>query len=107
MTEEEWKKNIYYNRRLGRPRGRRRVRLNLQADYFKPQGVPIRDLEIIDLTREEIEALRLKNIKKLDQSQCARKMNTSQSTFQRILNSAYKKISQGLVEGKGIRIMKG
>ena len=65
----------------------------------------MRDLEIVELTGEEIEALRLKNIEELDQNQCAEKMNTSQSTFQRILNSSYKKISQALVEGKGIKVL--
>ncbi|MCD4694417.1 DUF134 domain-containing protein [bacterium] len=95
-----------YIRYKGRPRLKRRIKLDLQADYFKPQGVPMRFLEIIELSKEEVEALRLKNIKNLNQSACAKKMNTSQSTFQRILYSAYKKISQALVEGKGIRILK-
>lgn len=91
---------------MGRPRLRRRVGFDAKADYFKPQGVPMRELEIVELTHEELEALRLKNIKDLEQKECAGKMNTSQSTFQRILSSAYKKVSQALVEGKGIRVLK-
>lgn len=63
-------------------------------------------LEVIELNHEEIEALRLKNIEKLDQNECAEKMNTSQSTFQRILSSAYKKISRALIQGKAISIKK-
>jgi predicted DNA-binding protein (UPF0251 family) len=63
-------------------------------------------LEVIELNHEEIEALRLKNIEKLDQNECAKKMNTSQSTFQRILSSAYKKISRALIQGKAISIKK-
>jgi len=63
-------------------------------------------LEIIELTLEEAEALRLKNIEDLEQTECAKKMNTSQSTFQRILSSAYKKISIALINGKAIRIEK-
>lgn len=66
----------------------------------------MKNLEEVELTAEEAEALRLKNIKELDQSECARKMNTSQSTFQRILSSAYKKISRALIEGKAIKIIK-
>jgi len=66
----------------------------------------MRDLEEIELTFEEMEALRLKNIKDLDQKDCAKKMNTSQSTFQRILSSAYKKITKALVGGKAIKIVK-
>lgn len=33
-------------------------------------------------------------------------MNTSQSTFQRILSSAYKKIANALINGKAIQITK-
>ncbi len=64
----------------------------------------MRTLELVDLSSEEMEALRLKNMEKLDQNECAKTMNTSQSTFQRILSSAYEKISRALVEGKAIRI---
>ena len=63
-------------------------------------------LEVVELTTEEVEALRLKNIRDLDQIDAAKKMNTSQSTFQRILSSAYKKISKAIIEGKAIKIIK-
>ena len=66
----------------------------------------MRYLEVIELTTEEAEALRLRNIKDLEQEEAAKKMNTSQSTFQRILSSAYKKITEALIEGKAIKIVK-
>lgn len=66
----------------------------------------MRELEIIELTTEEVEALRLRNVKDLEQEEAAKKMNTSQSTFQRILSSAYKKITEALIEGKAIKIIK-
>lgn len=88
-----------------RPRLCRKIRFRPGATYFKPQGVPMRHLEVIELTVEETEALRLKNIKGLDQIECAKQMKTSQSTFQRILSSAYKKISKALIEGKAIKII--
>jgi len=91
---------------MPRPRLCRRIRFNPNITYFKPQGVPMRHLEIIELTTEEVEALRLKNIKDLEQEEAAKKMNTSQSTFQRILSSAYKKITEALIEGKAIKIIK-
>jgi predicted DNA-binding protein (UPF0251 family) len=89
---------------MTRPRCWRRVQFNPHITYFKPQGVPLRQLDIIELSLEEVEALRLKNIKCCKQTDCACQMKTSQSTFQRILASAYKKISQALIEGKAIRI---
>jgi len=91
---------------MPRPRLCRRVKFNPHIVYFKPQGVPMTMLDEIELTAEELEALRLKNIKNLDQSKSAKLMKTSRSTFQRILTSAYKKITKALVEGKAIKIVK-
>lgn len=91
---------------MPRPRLYRRIGFNPNVTYFKPQGVPMRFLEVIELTAEEAEAMRLKNIKDLDQLECAKKMNTSQSTFQRILASAYKKITEAIVQGKAIKIVR-
>ena len=64
----------------------------------------MRFLEEVALTAEEMEAVRLKDFKGFDQNECAEKMKTSQSTFQRILSSARKKIAEGLIEGKALRI---
>jgi predicted DNA-binding protein (UPF0251 family) len=64
------------------------------------------ELEIVELTLEEMEAYRLRHIYNLEQTQAAKKMNTSQSTYQRILYSAYKKIADALTNGKAIRIIK-
>ena len=33
--------------------------------YFKPQGVPMRDLEIVEVSMEEVEAYRLRHVEKL------------------------------------------
>ena len=63
-------------------------------------------LEIISLTFEEMEAIRLYEFQNLDQKESAEKMETSTSTFQRILNSAYKKIADALINGKAIEIIK-
>lgn len=92
--------------RLGRPCARRRICIKPKTDYFKPQGIPVSELAVVELNQEELEALRLKNVKNLDQIEAAEKMKTSQSTFQRILSGAYKKISDALVNGKAIKIIK-
>ena len=89
-----------------RPRLCRRIKFNPSVTYFKPQGIPMRHLEVVELTFEEAEALRLRNIKDLEQEEAAKHMNTSQSTFQRILSSAYKKISEALIQGKAIKIIR-
>ena len=91
---------------MPRPRLCRRIRFSPHIIYFKPQGVPLRFLEAVSLSLEEIEAIRLKNVRNFDQNECAKLMNTSQSTFQRILSSAYKKIAEALIKGKAISILK-
>jgi uncharacterized protein len=92
---------------MPRPKLCRRICFNHTARYFKPQGIPLCSLEEVELSLEEMEAIRLKNVQGLEQNEAALKMKTSQSTFQRILASAYKKISEALVEGKAIKINVG
>lgn len=89
---------------MPRPRQPRRIHGTPSAFFYKPQGVPLRQLEIIELSLEEFEALRLKNVEKLHQQRCAEYMQISQSTFQRIITSALEKVSIALTTGKAIRI---
>lgn len=91
---------------MPRPRLCRKIRFNPNVTYFKPQGVPMRGLSIVELTHEEIEAYRLRYVNDLDQESAAKKMDTSTSTYQRIINSAYKKIADFLINGKAIKIVK-
>jgi len=67
----------------------------------------MRFLDEICLSLEETEALRLKDIEGLDQEACAERMNISRPTVQRILDSARKKISDALLNGKAIKIEGG
>jgi predicted DNA-binding protein (UPF0251 family) len=90
---------------MPRPRLCRKIEFNPNVTYFKPVGIPMRLLELVELTLEEAEAIRLKNNEGLNQIQCAEKMHTSQSTFQRILISGYNKMSDALINGKAIKII--
>lgn len=92
---------------MPRPKRFRWIAFRPGVTYFKPRGIPLRFLEEIKLTVDELEALRLADFEELDQRVASKKMKISQSTFQRILTSARKKVSQGLVEGKAIRIEGG
>jgi len=91
---------------MPRPRLCRKINFNPTITFFKPQGVPMRELEIVKLTAEEIEAYHLRHINDMAQQEAADKMHTSQSTYQRILYSAYKKIADALINGKAIKIVK-
>ena len=78
-----------------------------EATYFKPAGIPMRFLEEINLSLDEIEALRLADFQNESQIDAAKKMNISQSTFQRVLSSARQKVAEALVIGKSIKIQGG
>ena len=89
---------------MPRPKLRRRICFFPNITYYKPQGVSMRLLKVVELTLEEVEALRLKNVEGLNQTKCAKQTKTSQSTFQRILNLAQKKVSKALINGMAIQI---
>jgi predicted DNA-binding protein (UPF0251 family)/predicted Fe-Mo cluster-binding NifX family protein len=95
-------KDAFY---MPRPKKRCRVAFLPDTTYFKPAGVPLRTLDEVCVTIEEMESLRLRDIENLDQEQCAKYMNVSRATFQRILESARKKIAVGLLGGKAIKDM--
>ncbi len=89
---------------MPRPRLKRKICSRANVRIFKPAGVPKSELNILKLTLEEREALRLKQVEGFSQIESAKKMNTSQSTFQRILASAVKKLSIAIIKGYGIEI---
>jgi predicted DNA-binding protein (UPF0251 family) len=77
------------------------------CSYYKPQGVPLRVLEQVNLTVDEIEAIRLVDMEGMYQAQAAQKMNISRQTLGRIIESAHKKIADALVNGKALSIEGG
>jgi predicted DNA-binding protein (UPF0251 family) len=89
-----------------RPTKPRRVSFDPNVTYFKPRAVPLSMLEEVDLAKDELEALRLCDLKGLDQRTAAKKMKISQSTLQRILEKVRKKVAEALIEGKAIKIRK-
>jgi predicted DNA-binding protein (UPF0251 family)/DNA-directed RNA polymerase subunit RPC12/RpoP len=92
---------------MPRPKNSRWVCCEPSVNYFKPRGIPITELERISLAVDELEAIRLKDLQLLEQERAATTMNISQPTFHRILESAYKKVADALVNGKAIRIEGG
>lgn len=89
---------------MGRPRCCYRIGYCPPYTKFKPEGAEVWESDCVDITPEEIESLRLKNIQNLDQTHAANRMGVSQSTFQRVLSSAYKKVSLALIDGRELRI---
>ena len=92
---------------MSRPFKCRRICFMPGVTYFKPAGIPLRFLEENCLSLEEMEAIRLRDREHLEQVECARKMNISRPTFQRVLASARRKIADSLLGGKALRIEGG
>jgi len=91
----------------GRPQRKRLVRFMPEITYFKPAGIPMRNLPEVILNFDELEALRLAELENFDQESAAKKMKISRITFQRILHRAHKKISEALIYGKAIKLEEG
>ena len=92
---------------MPRPVKCRRVEFFPENTYFIPLGKRKCEVEEITLKVEELEAMRLKDIKGLNQEECAEKMHVSRQTFQNIIDSARKKVAIALVQGKAIHINGG
>src|SRR6056297_1541422 len=90
-----------------RPKKRRRIEHIPNIELFKPAGIPNSQLEVYNLTYEELEAIRLKDIEGLDNNGCADRMHVSRTTFQRILGSGRSKIAKALINGGSLRIEGG
>ncbi len=91
---------------MPRPHKKRNIRGRVSSDYFKPAGIPLKELQEINLTMPEFEAIRLIDFQETSQENAAEKMHISQPTLSRILKSARKKISEAIIKGKAIKIEK-
>ena len=92
---------------MPRPCRCRHVRCCPDADYFKPRGIPVNELDEITLTLDELEAVRLADLEGRYQEEAARVMKVSRQTFGNIVKSARKKIAGALLGGKALKIEGG
>jgi uncharacterized protein len=92
---------------MPRPRRLRRIFFQPGVTYFKPRGIPMRHLDEVVLSFDELEAIRLIDFQELDQKQVAKKMDISQSTLSRLLKQGRKRLSDAIINGKAIKIQGG
>ena len=90
-----------------RPKKLRWVKCVPKERCFKPLCKPLSKCEEVYLSLDEFEAVRLACLEGLKQVDAAKLMKISRPTFSRILTSAQKKIADGLVNIKAIRIEGG
>ncbi|WP_010243367.1 DUF134 domain-containing protein [Acetivibrio cellulolyticus] len=92
---------------MSRPPKWRKVEFIPNIQYFVPLDSQTANIEENILRIEEVEAIRLKDVEKLEQEECAERMEVSRQTFQRILNTGREKIADSIINGKAIRIEGG
>ena len=90
-----------------RPKKTRWIKCIPNERCFKPLCKPLNKLEGVYLSLDEFEAVRLACLEGLKQIEAAKLMKISRSTFSRIITSAHRKIADGLVNIKAIRIEGG
>ena len=74
---------------------------------FKPVGSRGQALEVIDLTLDEFEALRLADQQAMSHAEAADEMEISRSTFTRLIEGARKKLADFIIQGKLLSINGG
>ena len=94
-------------KRRGRHRCPRWVTDVPEVQFFKPAGVPLRTLEVVELTVVELETLRLVDLEGLKQDEAALRMGISRRTLWNDLMAARKKVAYALANGLAIQIKGG
>jgi uncharacterized protein len=92
---------------MARPKKHRTVAFNPDISYFKPRGIPMRDLSEVRLTVDELEAIRLADLIGMSHEEAGRQMDVSRATFGRIVQKARRVVSDALVNGKAINVEGG
>jgi predicted DNA-binding protein (UPF0251 family) len=87
-----------------RPLKSRLVEIDPEINYFKPRGVPMMELEQVQLTVDELEALRLADFLNMSHEEAGKQMGVSRATFGRIIEQARKIVADALIHGKAISV---
>jgi predicted DNA-binding protein (UPF0251 family) len=89
---------------MPRPRKQRCCRFYNADRIYKPQGIPLRDIDTTVLSLDQFEAMRLCDVDNLDQEQAGHRMGVSRGTIQRLLYDARKKIAEAILANNAIII---
>lgn len=92
---------------MPRPRKWRKVCGLPENNVFGPLAADSDSAEVIIMTVDEYETVRLIDLERLKQEECALQMNIARTTVQGIYDEARKKIAMALVNGKILKICGG
>lgn len=74
------------------------------CDIFKPIGIPLKELQMVSLLHDEMEALRLCDGEGLSQQAAGELMEISRGTVQRLVTSGRKKLIEAIILGQAISV---
>ena len=89
---------------MPRPRCCRFIERDPHVRLFKPCGVIMRDLPVVDLPVDGLEAMRLADLEGMTTERGAELMGVSRHTFGRMLAEARRAAAEALVHGHALRI---
>jgi predicted DNA-binding protein (UPF0251 family) len=98
---------VFIGKPMARPRKTRCVAREPGVTFFKPQGIPLKNLEHVLITVDELEAVRLSDYLGLSHEETGQQLKVSRPTVTRMLAKARQAIADALVHGKAIRIEGG
>ena len=92
---------------MPRPCKRRRICALPGFRRFGTMDAPACKRRVVGMTLDEYEAVRLIDLERLTQEECARRMGVARATVQAIYNRARVKLARCLVEGEELSISGG
>ena len=92
---------------MARPMKWRKVCNLPDRNRFGPLDLSSEEITIVYMTVDEYETIRLIDLERFTQEECANQMNVARTTVQGIYNEARKKLAESLVNGKVLFIEGG
>ena len=89
---------------MARPCKRRRICAMPGCRRFGPSGGCAGERDVVVMTLDEYETIRLIDLNFMTQEQCAEQMNIARTTVQGIYNSARTKLAKCLINGMELEI---
>ncbi len=89
---------------MGRQKKPRYCRAFGGGNLFKPAGIPLSQLEVVEVALDELEAVRLCDFEGREQEEAAAEMGISRGTIQRLLYAGRRKLIDAVIHGKALAV---
>jgi uncharacterized protein len=91
-------------RSMGRQKKPRFCRAFRGYNLFKPAGIPLSQLETLEVPLDELEAVRLCDLEGREQEEAAQEMGVSRGTIQRLVYAGRRKLIDAVIHGKALAV---